>query len=208
MKVITVHMHPSHIFRLMVLLALAALRPVNGHEIASPDGRIIAHVGVAEGRLIYDVQFNGQKVVQPSLIGFEPYLTEVRELGIKQGKVRQSWRNAFGERAVVQDHYTSLDLDISARELKMTLQCRLYNEGFAFRFVLPKQHGKERLTIAQERTEFTFDRDYTCWPVYSAQGYYAPTLISGVHTRRDREAPASVPNAEGANQKKIGRAHV
>ena len=208
MKRITVHAIKTYVAHLMFLLALMALRPVHGHEIVSPDGRIIAHVGVVEGRLTYDVKFNGQRVIQPSHIGFEPYLDEVREVGAKQGQTRQSWRNAFGERACVLDQYTSFDLDVTSHGLQMTVQCRIYNEGFAFRFVLPKQQGMERLTIAQERTEFAFDRDYTCWPVYTAQGYYAPTLISGVHTRRNCEPPASVPNAEGANHKNLGRAQI
>ena len=208
MKPVTRYRIIYPLFCIVFACALLVCRAGYAHEITSPDGRVVVHIGVSNGVLAYDVKFNGRPVIHTSQIGFEPYCTGVREIRAKREAIRNAWHNAFGERSQVLDQYTSLDVEVEVQALKATVQCRLYNEGFAFRFVLPKQQGLEQLTIAQERTEFAFDRDYTCWPVYTAQGYYAPTPISRVHTRRDREPPESVVNAEGANHKRLGRAQI
>ena len=44
------------------------------------------------------------------------------------------------------------------------VETRAYNDGVAFRYVVPKQDGPEELRIADESTQFAFAKDATTWP--------------------------------------------
>ena len=76
----------------------------------------------------------------------------------------------------------------------MQIEFRAYDEGVAFRYRLGGASGST-VTITDEMSEFRFAGDYSCWPVYSAQGVYARTLISGV--RPNCERPLTVDLHDG-----------
>jgi len=46
---------------------------------------------------------------------------------------------------------------------RLQLIFRAYDDGAAFRYVVPAQPGLERLDIVEERSEFRFPADYRCW---------------------------------------------
>jgi alpha-glucosidase len=78
--------------------------------------------------------------------------------------------------------------------IRMTLECRAYNEGFAFRYVFPQQ-ATRNLVVARELTEFAFTGDHRAWPVYFAQGEYKPETLDAV--KKGAERPLTVETAEG-----------
>lgn len=93
------------------------------------------------------------------------------------------------------DAYHSLVLALENRTagLNLNLECRAYNEGFAFRYVFPKQTVAQ-IEIVKENTEYVFTGDHAAWPVYSAQGEYKPTTLS---TIQDSRAALTIETGEG-----------
>ena len=154
------------------------------------------------GTVTYRVDYKGKPVVLPSKLGFtvddKTDLTAGFALtGRERGEKSETWKPVCGERSQITDAYRSLSLAFANKtygDLKLTLECRAYNAGFAFRYVFPKQ-TRAQLDIAKENTEFVFTGDHRAWPVYAAQGEYKPETLSTVKDGAER--PLTIEMADG-----------
>ena len=182
-------------------LLLAALTTFALHatefSISSPNKTIAARITLDKGILMYQVDYKDLHVILPSRIGFEPFLDGFElETATPNADIHKStWKNPLGERSLVVDHYAGTILRLKAKDSTLLLECRAYDEGFAFRFVIPKPaQGSLEWDIPAERTEFTFGDNYKCWPVYSAQGKYAPATISTTKPGAERPLVVELPD--------------
>ena len=169
----------------------------------SPDKNVKAAIDLtSDGTITYRVDYKGHPIVLTSKLGFA--LADKRELSAgfaltaaKRGEDNEIWEPVCGERDRIVNAYRSLTLDFAnktAGDLKMTLECRAYNAGFAFRYVFPKQTA-DRLDITAENTEFVFTGDHRAWPVYAAQGEYKPETLSTVKPGAER--PLTLETSDG-----------
>ena len=187
----------------LALALLSAAAPAAEHLIESPDRNLRAAIALSpEGSITYRVDYKGKPVILASKLGFtagdKTDLTSGWSfVAESRATVNQTWKPPFGERAQVVDAYQAFTLacvNKGAGELTLKLECRVYNAGFAFRYVFPKQ-TRSQLDIASENTEFIFTADHRAWPVYSAQGTYKPALLSEVKAGAER--PLTVEMAAG-----------
>ncbi len=168
-------------------------------EISSPDGRLMLgfHLGEIHGETgcpVYSLSYQGRKIVQESRLGLVlrggPDLDRnLRLLNSGRSTHDSAWKPVAAERSEIRDHYNQLVVDLAdsetpAHELRLTF--RVYDEGAAFCYTLPRQAALGSCTIAGEVTEFCFDSDYLCWPVYSAQGVYSHKPLSQVGSNCER----------------------
>jgi len=171
--------------------------------IDSPAKIITAAITLSEtGDLTYSVSYKGKPVILESRMGFN--VEENRELTAgfaltaqSRSARNESWKPVYGERAVITDSYHSVTLDLrnqSCHNLVMQLECRAYDQGFAFRYVFPEQQ-RTALKINQELTEYAFTADHRAWPVYAAQGKYKPSTISNIKAKCER--PLTIETQEG-----------
>jgi len=136
----------------------------------SPDGTIATHVQ-AQGVLAYSVEIDGQLVVNESRLGLSFSQPAGEQLGanaklihVERGSQEQTWENRFGKRRHVRDHYKELRLTFSEKSGRIfEVIFRAYDDGVAFRYVLPKESGLTTFTIERELTEFAFAGDYPCF---------------------------------------------
>ena len=63
----------------------------------------------------------------------------------------------------MRDHYNELSLTLKEGDRTFGIVARAYDDGVAFRYVLPKQPGIDSFTVTREATEFTFADDYAVW---------------------------------------------
>ena len=156
----------------VLLAAIAAPFPVRGAEesLASPDGRIVVVVNDTDG-LHYRVALDGAPALADSALGldFEGGFSLGRRTAIERS-VRtehdETWENAFGQRRNVRDHYRELKLEMQEHADspgRLNLIVRAYDNGVAFRYEIPGQPGLENFVVTNERTEFIFASDLTCW---------------------------------------------
>ncbi len=170
--------------------------------IVSPNKSLCATLNLtSDGALSYRLDYKGKPILLDSKLGFTatglaPLTTGFSLVKETRGAVSQTWRPPFGERAQVTDAYQSMMLVLENRAagLNLSLECRAYNEGFAFRYVFPKQ-TLTQLEITQENTEFVFTGDHRAWPVYSAQGEYKPATLGTVKDGAER--PLTIETGEG-----------
>jgi len=184
------------------LLATAA-HAATEVPLESPDRNVRATLALAaDGTVTYRVDYRGKPVILASKLGFT--LEDTTDLtagfaqtGLAKGEKDETWSPVCGERARIIDAFRSVILSLENKAcggLKLQLECRAYDAGFAFRYVFPKQ-DLPRLDIAKENTEFVFTADHRAWPVYSAQGEYKPATLGTVKDGAER--PLTVEIADG-----------
>ena len=168
--------------RLAPLAACFLLVPAavsSAAELRSPDGRIVVTVGVKErldpypsGRhLYYSVAFRGKAVLLDSPLGldFADAAPLARGLVVEKetpGSFDTTWERVAGKSRQVRDRGNELTLDLletatPGRRLRVVF--RAYDDGVAFRYVLPEQPGLGAFRLSAERTEFRFAGNHTAW---------------------------------------------
>lgn len=149
----------------------------------SPDGSIVTRVE-ARGALAYSVEIDGQRVLNQSRLGLrfsepagETLGADAELIDASRRSEDHTWENRFGKRRQVRDHYNELRLKFhekSGRSFEVVF--RAYDEGVAFRYVLPAESGLASFTLERELTEFAFAGDYHCFAGEhdAGKGFHGP----------------------------------
>lgn len=155
-----------------VCAGTAAAQPAGDSlKVASPDGRNVVQAEIREGRLYYSLLRDGKPVLFPSLLGFEfrgaPALRDsLRITGTARNSVDYTWEQPWGEVRRVRDHHNELRVSVSetgAAARRFDVVFRAFNDGIAFRYVLPAQPGLTDIVIMDELTEFAFADNARAW---------------------------------------------
>ena len=160
-------------------------------EITSPNNSLSAVVSMDEGVPYYSLSFNGTLVVDKSRLGIntDKFLMadQLEVIKAKRRSQNKSWSQVWGEQKTIQDNYNELELTLlsSPENHKMILRFKVFNDGMAFRYEIPKQKKISDFTILDELTEFNLAEDSPSWwiPAYAYRRYeflYANTLISEI----------------------------
>jgi alpha-glucosidase len=172
-----------------------ALAQVSQVGVLSPDGNTSMMFSAPGGHLTYDVTYRGKPVLTPSGMGLEiqnqPVLgTDVEILSAQTGKIDETYTLPAGKSKEVRNLCDTLSLDV--RETKgpkrrFTVEARVYNDGAAFRYVVPEQDAIKELRIANEHTQFVLAKDATTFPLIlrnyrtSWEDNYRTVPLSGIH---------------------------
>jgi alpha-glucosidase len=143
--------------------------------VSSPDGSLTIALSLeakpqpyASGkRAYYRVTYKGAPVLADSPLGLdfqgaEPLERDFEVVTTKERTQDSTWENSFGALHTVPDRYN--ELTVSLREKlapgrRVDIVLRAYDEGVAFRYVLPKQEAIGDFTLAAENTGFYFAAD-------------------------------------------------
>ncbi len=147
-------------------LALQSLEPLREkYRMASPDGRIFASLWTEKGNLYYEVFLQGAKVLAKAPLGL---VTKTAHLG--QGVVlgKPSFSAAKETFPVRGAHKTGVDehhnYEFPVRHLATgftwTLNMRLWNGGFGFRYTLPEN---SRALVVRDAAEFALPEAAECF---------------------------------------------
>lgn len=190
--------------RLLAAVLVLGTGVAGAEDIKSPDGRIVLtfavkDMGTAKGCPVYSVAYKGKAVVADSRLGLE---LSKSALGAGLEIVKETpssndstWKPVYGERSSYRDNYNQVVVELkesAAPGRLLNLTFRVYNEGAAFCYTVPKQAGMEKADITRENSEFRFLADHTVWDVSSAQGVYRKTTISKIKPGCERPLPVQV----------------
>mgnify|MGYP003575186252 CR=1 FL=1 len=118
----------------------------NAQTVSSPDKAIL--VSVTNGKtLLISAQYKGTVILKPSEIGLS-----IRQVNgnwfVRKSSLQKKDENIFPpiteKRKVIRDHYNQLNIDFKS---KISLQVRVYNDGFAYRFT---SQSKDSITVEKE----------------------------------------------------------
>jgi alpha-glucosidase len=164
---------------LVVFGAPKAGRGATAAQVASPDGSVQFKVFLHEGRLNYSVSFKKQAVVDTSPLSFSVAgvaLTEGVAVGdVKTYRMKETypWRGVHA-RAVNHCNGARMALRHARSKTGYTLEMRAFNDGVAFRTVVPGKGAR----VPDEATRFVLPAGCTVW-YHDLNGHY-----EGVHAKK------------------------
>jgi len=193
-------------------MAIVAASPAFAAEqrLTSPDGALQVTVSDSDGQARYAVAYKGQPLLAPSPLGLVLSAGGSLSHGLKIAGAAPSSGDATydlvaGKTRTVRDRYNQLDVDFQEPEggkRRLRVIVRAYDDGVAFRYVLPRQPGLDAVNIRNEETRFDFPADYRCWGLNlgkfgtSHEGEFDPVQASKLREHNLYDAPLV---CEGAN---------
>ena len=181
----------------------------SARRVSSPDGGItfllsgalpvVDATGTGAGKnsvetsLFYAVEFRGKRLIEHSRLGLD--LAGVGALGpgmveaaAQTGQVDDSYTIPVGKTKQVRNNYNSLRADFAdGAGHKLGVEVRVFNDGVAFRYIVPDQTPDHKVVIKHELTEFTFSKDATSYPLVlegfqtAYEDEYTLRQVSGLH---------------------------
>ncbi len=166
------HFPPVRTSLMLILISFATTSAFasDPESLASPDGSI--KVTVASGsQLDYSIQFNGKDVLLDSPIslnfsGSQPFGPGLAIQNVSRRSADESWQRVYGKRKQVRNHFNEMTLEVeetAAPHRRIQMVFRAYDDGVAFRYVLPPAWGA--FDLAAENTAFHFPNDARVWAV-------------------------------------------
>jgi alpha-glucosidase len=168
----------------------------NSVRVASPDGQIVITLTGADssgGNLSYSVDFHGRQLFAPSKLGLDmqgqaPLGPGMHITRSKTTAVDESYSIPVGKTSTVRDHYKGMQADFEdAGGRKLAIEARAFDDGVAFRYIVPAQPGIHNARIAGELTEFSYVKDAVTYPLVvegfgsSYEDEYQLRMVSGLH---------------------------
>lgn len=166
-------------------------------RLVSPDGRQEMTIAVADEngatRIIWSAGRDGRAVILPSAMDltvdnhvwehalarfYEPLDRWFDNLELKDVTYSSRdtvWHNAYGERSSVHDAWNGAVLHFAkddGSDYRLDIEARAYDEGVAFRYVLPMHPDAIYHRVKADNTEFTFPDGSLAWVTWWAQGSY------------------------------------
>ena len=158
------------------LLAPAQDAGQNRWQVASPNGQIVFVLsnggsGGGPASLRYSVDFRGKRLLDDGELGLDlqglPALGPgMRYVGSKPGSADETYTIPVGKTKEVRDHYNSLVADFEGESgTRLSVEVRAFDDGVAFRYIVPEQSSLKSVHITSERTQFRYSKDATLYPL-------------------------------------------
>ena len=158
------------LFVLFASAALAAAGPAG--TVSSPNGTVEITFSLGtEGQPLYSVSFGGTPIVADSALGLtldngRPLATGFKILDVKRTSPDVPYTFVAGRTREGRDRCEEMTVDLEETgesPRRMSLVFRAYDDGAAFRYVLPEQENLGDVEIASEDSQFRFLADHRAW---------------------------------------------
>lgn len=174
--------------KLILIPALAALSTLAfaaeaNLSASSPDGRIQIAFLLNDGAPAYRVDCDGREVIRTSPLGFvledlKPAIAsfiEKRRWQMTHGfemvdaarkTVDETWKPVWGTASDIRNHGNELTVRLRQTNEpyhEMNIVFRAFDDGVAFRYVLPAQSNLQQIAVVSEETKFRFSGNHTAW---------------------------------------------
>ena len=144
----------------------------------SPDENVSISVTVQE-KINLSIYYKGKSVIQNSELGLQfsqaQYLGDNMKIVQEEMKqIKETWKPVVGQYSEVLNQANEYTLTLKekkfpARDLQLIF--RLYDDGVAYRYVIPESfknfvpnyQGGETIPLIDENSNFTFDDNHTVW---------------------------------------------
>ena len=187
------------------VITMAATSAVQAadQQLISPDGALKITISDTSGQARYAVTYKGQTLLAPSPLGLALSVGGPLTHGLKITSAAPTTGDTTydlvaGKAKTVRDHYNQLSVDFQEPEglrRRLRVIVRAYDQGVAFRYVLPEQPGLDAVNIRNEETRFDFPADYRCWGLNlgkfgtSHEGEFDPVQASKFREHNLYDAP-------------------
>ncbi|WP_082063470.1 glycoside hydrolase family 97 protein [Draconibacterium sediminis] len=139
-------------------------------SVKSPDGKseFILNVG---DNLTYAVNFNGEGIIQNGRLGLKmvsapAFCSSLEVVNSDIKEVDETWQPMQKQHEYIHNHYNELAVDFKEEKYPgraFKIIARAYNNGIAFRYIVPLGADRQKCNLEKELTTFNFTSDVTCW---------------------------------------------
>ena len=141
----------------------------------------------------YTVSWAGKTVLRPSrlelAIGDSPLRGPFEVIRSELSSHDSKWIPVYGERSSIVDSYSQRRIllrEVKSPNRQMMIVFRAYNEGIAFRYLIPSQASISSFMLTKEHSEFCFTGDHAAWVTNASQSPYKKVSISGIPSGCER----------------------
>ena len=141
----------------------------NTFVLSSPSKNVTVNIRDGE-TLTYDVTLNGKTVLAPSKLGLtfkdQPAFGPMQVQKMTGRDVDETWENRFSKRRIYRDHCKEATIQLVETvglRRTLTLVVRVYDDGLAFRYMIPEQEHIGDFVLLSDDTQFAFTGDWRCW---------------------------------------------
>lgn len=175
----------------------------NPVKVTSPDGEMAfllfasqtAQPGEARptSSLQYAVEFHGKRLMDRADLGLkfvgQPELGPGMHLVATQPEsADETYTIPVGKTSRVHNHFDGIRADLTDSDgRKLSIEARAFDDGIAFRYIVPEQPGMKNARLASELTEFAYAKDAESYPLIldgyqsSWEDEYQLRNVSGLH---------------------------
>jgi alpha-glucosidase len=171
-------------------------------QVTSPNGQIVfllsgttasPSASAATNSLRYAVEFRGKRLMDDSPLGLKlegqpPLGPGMRAVGSEQGSVDETYTIPVGKTSSVLNRCKTMHTNFEDNNgRKLSIEVRAFDDGVAFRYILPAPPAQAKLRIEHELTEFRYSKDATLYPLIldgfqsSYEDEYQMRHVSGIH---------------------------
>jgi alpha-glucosidase len=191
------------IIAIVLATALSAAAQAQPISVQSPNGVMEISIAtlrsgspnVAGGQLSYQITFRGQTVVDWSNLGLileggSVLGPAMRVESSQPSSQDETWTPVAGKASPIRNHYNALTVEAvetGGNSLRLTVEARAYDDGVAFRYLVPEQPSLSEVRILNEATNLRFSKDADTFP-YIARGFqtsnednYHELPLGGLH---------------------------
>jgi alpha-glucosidase len=171
-------------------------------QVTSPNGQIVLllsgataspSASAATNSLRYAVDFRGKRLMDDSLLGLKlegqpPLGPGMHSVGAKQGAIDETYTIPVGKTSSVLNRCKTMHADFEDNNgRKLSIEVRAFDDGVAFRYIIPAPPAQAKLRIEHELTEFRYSKDATLYPLIldgfqsSYEDEYQMRHVTGIH---------------------------
>ncbi|GAA4954568.1 glycoside hydrolase family 97 protein [Algibacter agarivorans] len=178
----------THILYFLFIVFACNSCNTKSSKFESPDKNISLFFGVnTKGTPWYIVNQNSKKIIDTSYLGleFKKGNSFIENLSIENTESKEfntSWSPVWGQHNAIQNKYTNVKISLTNKTGDaIEVLFRIYNEGVAFRYIVPKQEQNKEFIVQDEKTEFNLTGDHeTWWLPANYNSYEHPTTHSKI----------------------------
>ncbi len=151
----------------LLVLSVATSARDRSFSLASPDGRLVAHIMTDDVVVRYYVYLGDTKLLRPSFIDIEhsqggKTFDALTVRKVTRRTIDETVVSPFTRQATMRNHCNELTLQMKEG---LSLVFRAYNEGIAYRFVWEGKPGR----VKKETVDYNFDGDWNVTAPYVSQ---------------------------------------
>ena len=188
-----VNKKPTSIFLIIIAVILNLTPAVNAqknnqsHLLLSPDKQLQLNFSqTSSGDYVYSFTAGKKTLIENSPLGYKVETGNIipskgwKIVKVNRKKINTVWKPLWGKRSLVPDKYNELRIILcseTATSDSFEIVARAYNNGVAFRYIVPEGTITPR-TVISEQTAFNFYDNYTAWYYNGERHNIGPELLS------------------------------
>jgi len=167
------------------VFVIQSCKNVKNTDLKSPAGNIIVNVINDDGVIKFSLTSKQKEILDESRLGFALDSLNLSEdiiiTDVKYQHVKQTWKAVVHKNRVVLNEYNEMVLNCRKHDkfsVKFSIILRCYNDGLAFRYVLPQQKLLKEAVIKSDLTRLNFKGEYNFWAVNGERHNLGPLKSS------------------------------